>query len=177
MTFPAPFSATAWRMAAIDSCLADSRKPQVLMTVISADWEPSTVCPEFRRTPAISSLSTSFLAHPRVMMRTFPLVSGTGYFGILNVGGLGLEEGDEIFCGLEVVAWDAHAFGGLDVGERIVGEFKLVGRAFECLDNVVEEGRIGFGEPDLKECHQGRFYGWVILKKKGEWSPRRELNS
>lgn len=82
------------------------------------------------------------------------------------MGGLGSEEGDEVIRGLEVVAWDAHTFGGLDVGERIVGEFKLVGRAFESLDNVVEECRIGFGGSDLGGCHQGRFDVWVILKKK-----------
>src|SRR5881227_3544493 len=74
MTFPvrpACFSLTASRIALMDSAFADSKNPQVLITVTSDFLAvPSTENPDVANTPAISSLSTSFLAQPRVTILT-----------------------------------------------------------------------------------------------------------
>ena len=68
---PLAFKVSACNIASIESFLADSMKPQVLITAISASAGSSTRSqPSLAKRPASSSESTSFLAQPKVTNAT-----------------------------------------------------------------------------------------------------------
>src|SRR5271156_3928212 len=76
VTMTLPFSAIAWPMAPSDSCLALSRKPQVLtMTISAPSCLRASSYPSARSRVMMRSESTSALGHPSETKLTFGAVA------------------------------------------------------------------------------------------------------
>src|SRR5207249_10910883 len=68
-----------------DLCFAESMNPQVLMITTSARSQAASMAyPSDAKTPSISSESTTFFAHPRLISRTFDFRLSTFDFGIVR---------------------------------------------------------------------------------------------
>src|SRR5258707_1063386 len=89
--FP-PFCCLCWtisRMVLTDSCLAESMKEQVLMTMISASsaWGVSSP-PAWWRRPIMTSESTRFLGQPRETKPILgPVAAGAAGVGLSRMAG------------------------------------------------------------------------------------------
>src|SRR4030043_1429579 len=70
--FPCSLAAAMARIVSTDSSCASRMKPQVLMMTTSASSRAEGTQPFSCRRPSITSLSTIFFGHPRLIMRTVP---------------------------------------------------------------------------------------------------------
>src|SRR5947209_6423650 len=119
VTTTLPFEAMASPMAPSDSCLALSRKPQVLTITRSA---PSCLrassYPSARRRVMIRSESTSALGHPRDTKLTLGAAASRMPILMLGIDGLELVPFGRKYKGLRLgPAWAKQAWPGFRVND------------------------------------------------------------